>query len=149
MKPEFKRLYDKITDPRVFICGEWYTKTTSGILLEFLEWFSSEYGDCLENLGKYYRVIAYPTTEIRNVPESGTRHIVKRREKTIVDPRAIKTNENKIPGTCSRPDIVARIMKKDFDEAAEKNRKHQEYLEFTKRKKEFMEGSKPDPFSFF
>lgn len=142
MREEFKDFYEKITDPRCFPCGEWFSRPKSGIAMEFLDWYSKEYWDCIELKTGSFRVVAYPCSEIRNIRESNSvvrknRFYVTDKAKMTLPGKRTDGFQSSIPGTERPPsEISLRILRA---EAEKKNALAKEHLARLEQRRKFAE----------
>lgn len=149
MREDFKNLYESISDPRKFPTERWFPMPKSGLHYEFLTWYR-QFGALDFSAGEtHFKVNSYPASMvrfIREAPTSGTKFSNGLVRKTITehDPRSLVREDKVIPGCCSRPDIVAKIMKIEQGEIDKRNEKHLKEMEFLKRKRDFMNTSLPD-----
>lgn len=148
VKQVFVNYFLKITDPKIFIKDKWYKKPLSGDMLDFLIWYDSVHGHRLESNDTHFRVISYPEPIVDKKIESSygdfyTKSYKKETVRKQIEIDGSKQNKG-VPGTCSRPDIVANIMKLEQDEIDKRNEKHLKEMEFLKRKRDFLKQSEPD-----
>lgn len=127
MREDFIDMHDRITNNRIFIQDEWYLFPNSPLAMEFIEWYRKETG-CIEisSGNTHFRVIAYPTSRIRDLKGSKKRH---NKYTDQMDPEKLKSNFDVLQrikdinagysrggASAYTPDMTQKIEKSVFDD---------------------------------